>query len=136
MQQLRLLELAVEGDPVAQRLFDRGGRREKTVEIGARAAASRQLARHRERLAAALEERLHDGPIGALADELVAALLAHEQPDRLGEQRLAGAGLAGDHVEARATKSQPRLGDQDEVVDGQAQRASLLRLKSFSSTFW
>ena len=37
-------------------------------------------------LAVALEERLHEGTRGAGAHQLVAALLAHEQADGLGEQ--------------------------------------------------
>src|SRR5665647_3489007 len=79
-------------------------------------AVARELPRHREGVAVALEERLHQGAGGAGAHQLVAALLAHEQADRLGEQSLAGAGLAGDDVEARR-ELEARGGDEDQIVD-------------------
>ena len=136
LQQARVLELPVEGEAPPQRVLDGGGGAEQPVHAGPRPAAARQLAGHRERLVAALEERLHQRPVGAGPHELVAALLAHEQADGLREQGLAGAGLAGDDVEARR-ELQPRRGDQHQVVDASsASIRAASRSKSFSSTFW
>ncbi len=44
---------------------------------------------------------------------------AEEEPDRLGEDRLAGPGLPGDRVQARP-EAQVGLADEDEVLDAQA----------------
>ena len=118
LQQSRVLELAVEGEAPPQSVFDGGGRAQQAVHPGPRPAASRQLAGHRQRVVAVLEERLHERPRGARPHELVAALLAHEQPYRLREQALPRAGLSRDDVEARR-ELQPGRGDQDQVVDTQ-----------------
>ena len=134
LKQARVLELPVEGEAAAQRLFDRRRRAQETVHVGARAPAPGQLAGHGEGAVVALEERLHRARSGPGAHQLFPALLAHEQPDRLGQQRLAGAGLAGDDVQARR-ELEARLGDEHQVVDRPVQRASR-RSNSFSSTFW
>src|SRR5665647_649510 len=116
LEQMGVLEPPVEGEPRAERLFHGRRRAQETVHVRPRAAAARELPRHREGVAVALEERLHQGAGGAGAHQLVAALLAHEQADRLGEQSLAGAGLAGDDVEARR-ELEARGGDEDQIVD-------------------
>jgi hypothetical protein len=65
---------------------------------------------------ARLEQGLHEGTLRTRAHEALVGLVAEEETDGLGEQRLASAGLAGDDVEAWG-ESEPRLGDKDEVVD-------------------
>ena len=75
-------------------------------------------ARHRERLAVFVEDGLHESLVGPRSDEALLALLAEQQADPLGEQRLAGAGLAGDHVEP-GSELEPGLGDEHEVGDGE-----------------
>ena len=118
LEQPRVLQLSVEGEAPPQGVLDGGGAAQQPVHPGSRPAAPRQLASHRQRLVPGLEESLHEGPVGARPDELVAALLPHEQPDRLRQQALARAGLARDDVEARR-ELQPGRGDEDQVVDTQ-----------------
>ncbi len=118
LQEPCVLELTVEGEAPPQSVFDGGGRAQQPVHARPRAAAARQLAGHGQGIVAVLEERLHQCPCGAGPHELVAALLAHEQADRLREQALARSGLPRDDVEARR-ELQPGGGDQDQVVDAQ-----------------
>ncbi len=56
-----VLELAVEGEAAAQRLFDGGGGTEQAVQMSARAATARELASDCEGVVAVLEERLDEG---------------------------------------------------------------------------
>jgi hypothetical protein len=191
-----VLQLPVEGNAVVQRGLDGRRRRHHAVDVDARAARARHLARHgqlalsagvaglpaspaaicalirppgltgrraqapvrapvRFRVAvlfmaavfllvvaparppAGLEQRLHQGSRRAGTHEALVSLVSQQQADGLREQRLAGAGLAGDHVEARG-ELEPRLCDEDEVIDGELgehrQSAYRERLKSFSST--
>ena len=92
--------------------------RVQPVQESARAAARRQLARHRQRAAVLFfEDRLHERPLGTPPHQLVrAAALAHEQSHGLGQQRLPGARLSGDDVEA-GRELEPRFGDQHEILD-------------------
>ena len=53
---------------------------------------------------------------GGRADVAGRSLRSEQQPDRLGENRLARSGLARDHVEARPER-QVGLADQDEILD-------------------
>ena len=147
LQQAGVFELAVKGDPLAQRRLDGGQRRHEAVEEGPRTPLAGDAARHRQRLAVVVEDGLHERLLGARAHQALLALLAEQQADALGEQRLAGAGLAGDDVEPRR-ELEPGLGDEHEVGDRQfsehgrgrrrasAQKTWRARLKSFSSTLW
>ena len=65
LQQSRVLELPVEGEAPPQGVFDGGGGAQQPVHAGPRPAAARQLAGHRQRVVAVLEERLHERPGGA-----------------------------------------------------------------------
>ena len=69
------------------------------------AAAGGHLADGDERLRQPVEERLDAGRLRAVADERRVGARAGDQPERVDEQALAGAGLAGDDVEARARAS-------------------------------
>jgi hypothetical protein len=118
LQQPRVLELSVEGEAPPQGVFDGGGAAQQSVHAGPRPAAARQLAGHRKFLVDALEERLHQRAGGSGPHELVAAPLPHQKTDGLGEQALAGPGLAGDDIEPRR-ELQPGGGDEHQVVDAQ-----------------
>jgi hypothetical protein len=91
-------------------------------EDDARLALRPQL---RERQALLVEEPvrhvefgLHVGLVGSGSDRLGIALRAEEEPDCLREDRLAGAGLAGDRVQA-GRELELGLADQDQVLDTQ-----------------
>ena len=59
------------------------------------------LADRDQRLRQPVEQRLDPRRLGAVADERRVGAGAERQPERVDEQALAGAGLAGDDVEAR-----------------------------------
>ncbi len=111
-----MLELAVEGDPLAQRRLDGRQRRHEAVEKRARAPLSGDAPGDRERLAVVVEHGLDERLLGARPHQALLALLAEQQADALREQGLAGAGLAGDDVEPRS-ELEPRPGDEHEIVD-------------------
>ena len=112
--------------------------------VGARAAVGEDAAREHEsrlvlrpqlrerRRSALVEEPLRDvelrldvGLARGRADGAGVALDAEQQPDRLGEDRLAGPGLAAEHVQARA-ELELGLADEDEVLDSQAAQHRLI----------
>ncbi len=64
------------------------------------------------------EDALDIGLLGARADDAPARLAAEQQIECVRQHRLAGAGLAGDHVQARTEHQLGRL-DQQEVLDAQ-----------------
>jgi hypothetical protein len=66
-----------------------------------------------------LELRLDVRVVAVRADERSVAAGAQQQADRLGQDRLPGAGLAGDRVQA-GRERQLRLANQDEVLDAKA----------------
>ena len=100
----------------------RGGRRD-VVQAGRRAAADGDLAHGDQRLREPIEEGLHPGDLGAVANQADVRACAADQPERIDEQALAGAGLAGDDVETRP-EGHPQPIDQGEVADGQLEQAS------------
>ena len=65
-----------------------------------------------------LERALHPGLIGARPDDLWPRAAPHQEVERVREHGLAGAGLAGDRVEARAEAQLGAL-DQEQVLDPQ-----------------
>ena len=65
-----------------------------------------------------VELGLHVCLLRPRADERRVALRAEQEPDRLGEDRLPGAGLAGDRVQPRS-RLEVRLADEDEVLDAE-----------------
>ncbi len=75
-----------------------------------------------------VEDALHPGLLRPRPDDLWSCLAAHQQVERVGQHRLAGAGLAGDRVEPLA-QAQLGLLDQEQVLDPElAQHAVLLAL--------
>jgi hypothetical protein len=114
-------------------------------DIGARAAVREDAAREDEavlvlwpqlgdRRQVVVEERgrrvelgLHVGVVAVRPDERGFAARAQQQPDRLGEDRLARARLARDGVETRP-EGELRPPDEDEVLDAEApEHAWMLR---------
>ena len=79
------------------------------------------LANADERLGIAIEERLDAGAPGAGADERRVRASAANQQQRVDQQRLAGAGLAGDRREPGPERdARPR--QDGEVGDGELQQ--------------
>jgi hypothetical protein len=69
-----------------------------------------------EELIGQVELRLHVGLFGTWAEVARVSGGAEEEADRLGEDRLSRAGLAGDRVQPRAER-EVGLADEDEVLD-------------------
>ena len=134
-RQAAVLVLAVEGEQAAAEHAQVGGRRRPPGDEGARPARGADPAAEDDLIGAVgdpladlrqlgvVEEPVRDpedaldpGLVGARPDDLRARLAAHQQVERVREHRLAGAGLAGDRVQARA---EPELGalDQQQVLD-------------------
>ena len=82
----------------------RCGRRE-IVDPCTRAAAGRHLADDDERLGEPVEQCLDARGFRSVADDAGVGPGTADEPERVDEQALAGAGLAGDDVEARAGAS-------------------------------
>ncbi len=100
--------------------------------VGAGAAVAEDAARDEQRvlvlraqpvqlveLLRQVELRLDVGLLPGRADERVVALRAEEQPDRLGEDRLARTGLARDRVQP-GRQLELGLPDEHEILDSQA----------------
>ena len=137
-----MLVLAVEGEQRAAELAQVGDGRRAPVEVGARAPVGADAAREHQLLgvgAQALAELLAQavragrrpldvGLAGAGANDPRPRAPAQQQVERVGEHRLAGAGLAGEHVQPGR---QPQLGllDQQQVLD-----AKLLQHVRWSSS--
>ena len=141
-----LLELAGHGDQAlahsGQVLAGRG----PSPRVGAGAAVGEDAAREHEpvlvrgpELGETLQTLLVEEPgrevelgldvclVRAGPDEARVGFGAEEEPDRLGEDRLARPGLAGDRVEARP-ELEVGLADEDEVLDAEApQHARMVR---------
>ena len=101
IEQHLVLVLPVQIDERAGGLAQRRARDERAVDEGAAASLRRDLAAD-DHLAAVrlLEHRLDGGGLFAGPDELGAGAAADEQADGADEDGLAGAGLAGEDVEA------------------------------------
>ena len=139
--QLAVLVLAVEGEQRDAERAQLGGRHRAPLEVGARAARRGHAAGEHELVAVerqalgelgelrialrarrAREHALDVGLVGARAGRSAARLAAQQQVERVGEHRLARAGLAGDHVqpavEQRARRARSAAGS------GRAARAA------------
>ena len=90
---------------------------------GGRPAAGADLADDDQRLRHPVEQRLDPGRRRAVADEPRVGARAEGQPERVDEQALAGARLAGDDVEPGA-ELEPQPVDQREVGDGQLEQST------------
>ena len=102
VEQPRLLVLAVDLDERPDRLREPRRRHRLIVQPRGRSPAGADLAGRDQRLRHPIEQRLHARGIRAVAHERRVRARAERQPQRVDEQALAGARLAGEHVEARA----------------------------------
>ena len=120
IEQGLVLVLAVKVDEAGGQVAQRGGRREGAVDERAAAALRGDLAADEQFVARrlVLEDRLERGAVLARPDEVGRGAAAEEQADRLDEDRLAGAGFAGQDVEARAELDLDRF-DDGQVSDGE-----------------
>ena len=121
VEQPLLVVLAVDLDERADLVGEAGRGDGRVVEPGGRSAAGRDLADRDQRLRQAVEQRLDPRGLGAVADERRVGAGAQRQPERVDEQALAGAGLAGDDVEAGSSVEAQAV-DQREVGDGQLEQ--------------
>ena len=92
--------LPVEFDQPVGQILQRAGGRQRAVDEGAAAALRGDLAPHQQLFSAAFEDRFDRRDVFAGADEVAGGAPAEQQSDRFDEDRLAGAGLAGQHVQA------------------------------------
>src|SRR6185436_9823661 len=100
VEEAGLLMLAVDLDERPDRLGESRGRDRLVVEPRRRPSTRADLAAGDQRLRDAVEERLHARHVGAMADEGRVGPRAEREPQRIDEQALARAGLAGDDVQA------------------------------------
>ena len=101
VEQSLLIVLAVDLDEWPDFVGEpRCGRRD-VVEPGRRPPASRDLASDDEGLGQSIEERLDSGRLCAVADKAGVGACTGDEAERVDQQALPGARLAGDHVEAR-----------------------------------
>ena len=133
--QLAVLVLAVEGEQAAADRLQLRRRGHPALDEGAGAPGGRDPAPENELLGVLrqprgdlgqlgvvehplgqLEHPLDVGLLGARPDDLRPRLAAHDQVERVGEDRLPGSGLAGDRVQPRAEAELGAL-DQQQVLD-------------------
>ena len=136
--QAAVLVLAVEREQAARQLAQLADGDRATAEIGPRATVGADAARqhklagvHRKMLAAQafgeLEHTLDVGLRRTRPDDPRARPPAEQEVQRMGQDRLAGAGLAGDHVEAA---DQLEAGLLDQQNPGRTARAACGRSTS------
>ncbi len=136
-RQLAVLVLSVEGEQPTAEQLQIGGRSGAAGEEGAGPPARRdpppeddllgagrqplgdlRHLRLAEQAGGKVEDPLNPGLLGAGPDDLGSRLAAHQEVERVGKNRLPGAGLAGDRVEPFA-EAQLRSFDQQEVLDAE-----------------
>ena len=123
VEQAALVVLAVDLDERPDLLGESRRGDGRVVEAGRRAAVGGDLAHGDEWLRQPVEQRLDPRRLGAVADERRVGARAERQPERVDEQALARAGLAGDDVEARVEREAESV-DEREVGDGQLQQTA------------
>ena len=100
IEQRLMLVLTVELDQAVGQILQRAGRGQRAVDEGPAPSLRGDLAAHQQLFAAAFEDRFDRRGVFAGADEVAGGAAAEQQSDRLDEDRLAGAGLAGQDVQA------------------------------------
>ena len=113
VEQALLVVLAVDLDERPDLVGQARGGDRLVVEPRRGAAARGHLADGDQRLRQPVEERLDAGALGAVADERRVGPRADGQPERVDQQALPGAGLAGDDVEARLEREPQALDDRE-----------------------
>src|SRR5690606_40778914 len=95
---------------------------QRAPQLAGRALVALGLAQPRRRGGGVVEAELGRelGAVGAVADHAAVRAQAGEEPQRVHQQRLAGAGFTRDHGHARA-ELEFGAGDHGEVTDGEAQ---------------
>ena len=117
IEQHLVLVLAVEIDEVGGQLAQRRARHQRAVDEGAAAALGRDLAPDDQFAAVGVfEDRLDRRLLLPGPDEIRRRAAADEQPDGSDQDRLARAGLAGEHVEARIELDLEAI-DDGEIAD-------------------
>jgi hypothetical protein len=109
-----VLVLAVKRDEVAPELSQLT--RTGLPAVNSRGAPFAELTPQDEGRAAGFEDPFDRGALGAVPDLVGATPRAKRQAQRVDDQRLAAAGLAGEEVET-GSKSDARLCDQRQVAD-------------------
>ena len=111
--------------------------RDAVVAMSSRRAVDRpsvgDLANRDQRLGQSVEQGLDPRGLGAVADEARVRPRPADEPERVDQQALAGAGLAGDDVEARPER-QAQPVDQRQVADGELEQAAGRRLATSALT--
>src|ERR1700674_2977515 len=86
--------------------------------VDSRDASFAELALQHQRSPARLEHTLHRGAFGSVTDLVRPTLRTERQAQRVDDQRLAAARLAGQEVEA-GPEADPTLRDQRQVADAE-----------------
>ena len=113
-----MLVLPVELDQSARQILQRAGGGERAVDERAAAALRGDFAPDDQLLAAAFEDRFDGRAVLAGPDQVAGRSAAEEQADGFDEDRLAGAGFAGEHVEPRLELDLGGVNDR-EMADAQ-----------------
>ncbi len=101
VQERMVLVLPVKFDQPARQIPECASRRQFTVDVGAAAALRSDLAPDEKLFSARLEDRLDCGDILAGANEVAGGAAPEQKSDGFDENRLAGTGFSGEHVESR-----------------------------------
>ena len=115
VEQPLLVVLAVDLDERPDLVGEPRCGRRQVVEPGGRATAGRHLAHGDQRLRQPVEQCLDPRDLRAVADQAGVRARAADEPEGVDQQALAGAGLAGDDVEARL-EGQAQPVDEREVA--------------------
>ena len=138
IEQPALLELALDLDQAVAELAQQPDTRRRIVDKGAAAAVGREQPAQDDRLAVAVEPGLaqdrmggmvasdrelgrYRGLLGPGAHEPGLRAAAERQTQRVQQDRLAGAGLAGQHAQPRAKGEREPI-DQHDIANGQAEQ--------------
>jgi len=118
IQQCLVLVLTVELDQPRRQILQRARGGEPVVDEGATAALRRDFAANQQFLAAGFEDGFDERALFAGPDEVAGRAAAEQEADRLDENRLPRAGLAGQDVQAGLELDLDRV-DDGEMLDAE-----------------
>jgi len=126
-----VLALPVKFYEPARQVLQRASRRELVVDEGAASALRRDLPADEQLFPAGLEDGLDGGGVLTRADQVARGAVSEQQTDSLDENRLAGAGFACQHIEARRELDLDRIDDRQpfdakEPEHGERERTPIL----------